>query len=141
MTTNIDNIPLKTNKNDIQDDDSEDPMVKDILKEFEKELKINNPQPPKPDYVINYPQPQPAQACPIPLKKAKPQSGYYNEEFLRKTAIIIIIIALVFSPVIFATIVERLPSSFTDILDNYNYYIKLFIAFVAIYILFYYNLL
>ena len=60
MTTNIDNIPLKTNKNDIQDDDSNDPMVKDILNEFEKELKMNNPTPPpKPDYVVNYPQSPP----------------------------------------------------------------------------------
>ena len=141
MTTNIDNIPLKTSKNDIQEDDSNDPMVKDILNEFEKELKMNNPSPPsKPDYVINYPQ-SPPQACPIPMKKAKASSGYYNEEFLRKTAIIIIIIALVFSPVIFATIVERLPSSFTEMFDNYNYYIKLMISFVAIYLLFYYNLL
>lgn len=140
MTTNIDNIPLKTNKNDIQEDDSDDPMVKDILNEFEKELKVNNPSPPaKPDYVINYPQ-TPPQACPIPMKKAK-ATGYYNEEFLRKTAIIIIIIALIFSPVIFATFVERLPASFTEMFDNYNYYVKLVISFVAIYLLFYYNLL
>jgi hypothetical protein len=141
MTTNIDNIPLKTNKNDIQEDDSDDPMVKDILNEFEKELKVNNPSvPAKPDYVINYPQP-PQQACPIPMKKAKAATGYYNEEFLRKTAIIIIIIALIFSPVIFATFVERLPASFTEMFDNYNYYVKLMISFVAIYLLFYYNLL
>jgi hypothetical protein len=141
MTTNIDNIPLKTNKNDIQEDDSNDPMVKDILNEFEKELKMNNPSPPsKPDYVINYPQPPP-QTCAVPMKKTKVSSGYYNEEFLRKTAIIIIIIALVFSPVIFATIVERLPSSFTEMFDNYNYYVKLMISFIAIYLLFYYNLL
>jgi len=141
MTTNIDNIPLKTNKNDIQEDDSDDPMVKDILNEFEKELKVNNPAAPvKPDYVINYSQP-PQQACPIPMKKAKATSGYYNEEFLRKTAIIIIIIALIFSPVIFATVVERLPASFTEMFDNYNYYVKLMISFVAVYLLFYYNLL
>lgn len=142
MTTSIDNIPLKTNKNDVQDDDSDDPMVKDILNEFEKELKVNNSPPPstKPDYVINYPQPPP-QACPIPIKKSKATNGYYNEEFLRKTAIIIIIIALIFSPIIFATFVERLPASFTDIFDTYNYYIKLIVSFVAIYLLFHYNLL
>jgi hypothetical protein len=140
MTTSIDNIPLKTNKNETPVDDSDDPMVKDILNEFEKELKINNPAPPpppqKPDYVINYPQ-----ACPMPPKKTKTSNGYYNEEFLRKTAIIIIIIALVFSPVIFATILERLPASLTDMFDNYNYYIKLLLSFVAIYLLFHYNLL
>lgn len=144
MTTNIDNIPLKTNKNDIQDDDSDDPMVKDILNEFEKELKVNNAAPlsTKPDYVINYPQQPTTQACPImPPRKSKTSNGYYNEEFIRKTAIIIIIIALIFSPVIYATIVEKLPSSFTELFENHNYYIKLLLSFISIYLLFHYNLL
>ncbi len=144
MTTNIDNIPLKTNSNDIPNDDSNDPVVKDILNEFEKEFKVNNqssqPLPPKPqnDYVINYSQPAPA--CPIPIKK-KIINSFYNEEFLRKTAIIIIIIALIFSPIIFATFVDKLPESLKDIVDTNNYYIKLLLAFIAIYLLFTYNLL
>lgn len=143
MTTSIDNIPLKTNKNDIQNDDSDDPMVKDILNEFENELKINNPasQPSKQDYVINYPQSPPQQACPMPSRKPKTSNGYYNEEFLRKSAIIIIIVALVFSPVIFATMVDKLPASLSETFDNYNYYIKLVLSFIAIYLLFHYNLL
>ena len=142
MTTNIDNIPLKTNKNDIQNDDSDDPIVKDILNEFEKELKansnVNTQAVPQKDYVINYQ--QTPQSCPIPMKRQK-SNGYYNEDYLRKSAIIIIIIALIFSPIIFSTFVEKLPESLKDIFDNYNYYIKLLLSFVTIYILFHYNLL
>ena len=143
MTTNIDNIPLKTNKNDIQIDDSDDPIVKDILNEFEKELKantdVNNTHSvPQKDYVINYQ--QPAQSCPVPIKRQK-SNGYYNEDYLRKSAIIIIIIALIFSTIIFSTFLDKLPESLKDIFDNYNYYIKLLLSFVKIYLLFHYNLL
>ncbi len=151
MTTNIDNIPLKTTRQDNQNDDREDPMVKDILSEFEKELKVNTqpnsqipPAKPQNDYVINYPQPsqQPVNSCPIPIRPQKKNSnGYYNEEFLRKSAIIVVIIAFVFSPVIFATILDKLPDSLKDMVDNYNYYIKLLLSFIAIYLLFHYNLL
>ena len=144
MTTNIDNIPLKTNRNDIQPDDSDDPIVKDILNEFEKELKENTQSaniPQQNDYVINYQQPtQPIQSCPIPIRKHK-NNNYYNEEFLRKSAIIIIIIAFIFSPIIFSTILDKLPETLRDIFDNYNYYIKLIISFIIIYLLYYYNLL
>jgi len=146
MTTNIDNIPLKTTRQDNQNDDSEDPMVKDILSEFEKELKVNTQPPPiKPqnDYVINYPQPtQPVNSCPMPIRPQKKNSnGYYNEEFLRKSAIIVVIIAFIFSPVIFATILDKLPDSLKDMVDNYNYYINIILSFIAIYLLFHYNLI
>lgn len=143
MTTNIDNIPLKTNKNDIEIDDSDDPIVKDILNEFEKELRANTNvtapiSVPQKDYVINYQ--QPTLSCPVPMKRQK-SSGYYNEEYLRKSAIIVIIIAIIFSPIIFSIFFDKLPESFKDIFDNYNYYIKLSLSFATIYLLFYYNLL
>jgi hypothetical protein len=151
MTTSIDNIPLKTTKVDNQIDDSEDPMVKDILNEFEQELKVNVQQtqqhkPPQNDYVINYPQqPQqqmpPQQSCQIPFKKPKPNNSYYNEELLRKSAIIVVIIAFVFSPIIFTTVLDKLPESMRDLVDSNNYYIKLILSFIAIYLLFHYNLI
>jgi len=47
MTTSLDNIPMKTNIG-VKTDDSDDPVVKDILNEFQQELKINN------GYEINY---------------------------------------------------------------------------------------
>lgn len=152
MTTSIDNIPLKTTKVDNQIDDSEDPMVKDILNEFEQELKVNVQQTPQykqpqNDYVINYP-PQPQQqmppqqqSCQIPFKKPKQNNSYYNEELLRKSAIIVVIIAFVFSPIIFTTVLDKLPESMRDLVDSNNYYIKLILSFIAIYLLFHYNLI
>jgi hypothetical protein len=138
MTTSIDNIPMKTNRNEITPDDSDDPMVKDILSEFEQEL--SNQQPvskEEPKYIIN-------NSPPPPIKSQSTQnksSSYYNEEFIRKTAIIIIVIALIFSPIIFSSFIEKLPANISGIIDDYNFYIKLILSFIAIYLFFYYNLL
>lgn len=156
MTTSIDNIPLKTTKNNIDSDDSDDPVVNDILNEFQHELKLNvkqsqsqqqppqSQQQPQNDYVINYSsQPsQHLQSCSIPSKNIKNKiNNYYDEDILRKTSIIIVIIALIFSPIIFSTIIDKIPDSIKEIVDNYNYYIKLILSFIAIYLLYYYNLL
>ena len=139
MTTSIDNIPMKTNRNEITPDDSDDPMVKDILSEFEQELNnqkpVPNEEPTK--YIINNTPPPPIKPQQIKNKS----SSYYNEEFMRKTAIITIVIALIFSPMIFSSIIEKLPVNISGIIDDYNFYIKLVLAFIAIYLFFYYNLL
>ena len=152
MTTNIENIPLKTNRNDLNNDDSDDPVVKDILNEFEQELKINSnqsqeqqsPMKPSNDYVVNYQQPVQAspQACAMPSRKAKGNTNsYYNEEFLRKTAIIVVIIAFIFSPIIFSTVLDKIPETFKDTIDTNSYYIKLLLSFATIYLLYHYKLL
>lgn len=138
MTTNIDNIPMKTNKNDVILDDSNDPLVKDILNEFQQE--INNQEPiynEEPKYIINNSPPPIIKSISTPIKS----NGYYNEEYVRKTAIIIIIIAFIFSPIIFSSFIEKLPLNISSIIDDYNFYIKLIISFIAIYIFFFYNLL
>jgi hypothetical protein len=138
MTTSIDNIPMKTNRNEITPDDSDDPMVKDILSEFEQELSNQQPVPKEePKYIINNSPPPPIKPQPTQNKS----SGYYNEEFIRKTAIIIIVIALIFSPMIFSSLIEKLPANISGIVDDYNFYIKLILSFIAIYLFFYYNLL
>ena len=140
MTTSIDNIPMKTNRNEITPDDSDDPMVKDILNEFEQELTNQEPvQNEKPKYIINNSPPPPIK--PTAIQNKSSNSSYYNEEFIRKTAIIIIVIALIFSPIIFSSLIEKLPSNISGIIDDYNFYIKLILAFIAIYLFFYYNLL
>jgi hypothetical protein len=158
MTTNIDNIPMKTNSG-VKVDDSDDPIVKDILNEFQQELKINN------GYQINYdsssqspassPSPSPSPSVPMsnqpqvqqyqkpvmqqPMIKSNNKS-YYNEEYVRKSAIIIIIIGMIFSPIIYDSIIEHIPSTFTGLFTSYNFYIKSFIAFIAIYLLYLYKL-
>lgn len=151
MTTSIENIPMKTSKTNMNDiDDSEDPMVKDILQEFQQELKENQksslPQQPslnQNNYEINYnpppqlPQQSPQQTQPKPKNKNDIFSKYYNQEVFIKTAIIITIIAFVFSPTIFNTILDKIPSTFSQLLNQYEFYIKIIIAFIFIYL---YNL-
>ena len=100
MSTSIDNIPLK-NKSNITDD-SDDPMVKDILNEFQHELKsINNEYQQPTQQPTQQPQQQPQQQPPqqpqqplnynINYQQPKNQyqqslnknNSYYNEDFIR----------------------------------------------------------
>lgn len=156
MTTNVDNIPMKTVSNGVKNDDSDDPVVKDILNEFQQELKLNTNSNNGNNYEINYeqsPQPslpspqQPPQPSPQPsyqkpvVKTPNLGKSYYNEEYLRKSAIIIIIISIIFSPIIYNTIVERIPTSFIDIFTSYDFYIKIIIGFILIYLSYIYNLI
>lgn len=151
MMTSLENIPLKTSSTPTNDD-SEDPLVKDILNEFNQEVNnqpppsnINHqqhPQPPPPpnDYVINNPnscQIRSRQSLPTPQKN----SSLYNEDFLRKSAIIIIIIAFIFSPFIYNSIIEKLPIQLSNLLTTYDFYFKLFLVFIVIYLFMIKNLL
>ena len=103
MMTSLENIPLKTSSTPTNDD-SDDPLVKDILNEFNQEINNQPPssntnyqQPPPPptnDYIINNPN-----SCQIrPRQSQTPQktSPIYNEDYIRKSAIIIIIVAFFF---------------------------------------------
>ena len=149
MTTKIENIPFKTNNADIADD-SNDPMVQDILNEFQHEIQLNEESlKPKPDYDINYTPPQQPQQQQQPTRQQQqPQknkkssnntiSSYYNEEYIRKSAIIIIIIALIFSPIIYNSIFSK--NKYADFFEENNFYIKLALCFIFLYIMMYNNL-
>ena len=149
MTTSLDNIPLKTAKtNDLNIDDKEDPMVKDILNEFQQELEINTRSAPADNYQINYPPPQKQDVFDNPpvknlSKKQSSQSSqsYYNQDHIKKTAIIILCIALVFSPYVFNIFIENIPSYIAINIEKFDFYFKLLISFFIIYILFFYNIL
>ena len=153
MTTSLDSIPLKTSKNnDMTLDDSDDPMVKDILNEFQQELEINTQKPPslneKQNYNINYNSQKEDKIdnrnyCNIPTKNNNNnnKNSYYNEIYIKKTLIIIVIVFLIFSPIFIPAIFEKLPQSFIPIIQNYDLYIKILILFISIYILFFYNLI
>ena len=83
MMTSLDNIPLKTSPTQINDD-SDDPLVKDILNEFNQEINNHPPQPQQQqqqslpqqpinnnDYIINNPV-----SCPIKPRQT-PQPNYH----------------------------------------------------------------
>ncbi len=142
MMTSLENIPLKTASTPTNDD-SDDPLVKDILNEFNNE--INNQSPPsysqhetipRPiinnDYIINNSDNcQRRSSQPPP----PPTNSLYNEDFLRKSAIIIIVISFFFSPFIYNSFIEKLPSQLSTFLISYDFYFKLFLVFIIIYLL------
>lgn len=147
MTTSLDNIPLKTSKNnEINNDDKDDPMVKDILNEFQQELEINTRQPPKDEYQVKYTPQQdinanndlydPPRKFKNSNKNTNDNDAYYNQEYVKKTAIIIIVIIVVFSPFFLNIIIEKLPISFAELFEKFDLYIKLLLSFFLIYILY-----
>jgi hypothetical protein len=186
MTTNLDSIPLKTSNknNDIPNDDSDDPVVKDILSEFQQEFEINTKKPSSPnikenyninydgrsdgrsngnnnpngngngngssnydnydDYDSNYKNNCEDNKCKIPSKKNKngfSLNTYYNQEYIKKAVIIGIIVFIVFSPLILPVLFEKLPYSFSAIVENYDIYIRTLIFSIAIYMAFLFNLI
>lgn len=136
MMTSLENIPLKTSSTHTNDD-SDDPLVKDILNEFNQEVNNQTPtshqQPPPPtnDYIIN--NPNSCQIRPRQYQSTQKTSPFYNEDYLRKSAIIIIIVAFFFSPLIYNSIIEKLPQQFSILLTTYDFYFKLFLVFIIIY--------
>lgn len=154
MITSIDNIPLKTNGQVITDDMTNDQTVKDVLSEFEKELSltessVNN------NYKINYQQQQEQQLFQqqqqlqqqqLQQQQQSQQKQRQNKkdlcvdnELVVKVFIICIVVAFITNPYIYATILSKIPDSLSVIFDNYNYFIKLAIIFVTLYLMMFYN--
>jgi hypothetical protein len=159
MITPIDKIPLKTSGANITDDMADDPIVKDVLNEFEKELSLNE-QTIKNNYLINNNQHQHQQQLqqqqqPLyhPLQQQlQPQQpqlqqqqsskiNYIDNELITKSFIICIVIAIIINPVIYNTILSKIPENISGIFDNYNYIIKIILIFIALYALMFYKLL
>ena len=66
MSTPVNSIPLKTSQNINQDDDSNDPLVQDVLNEFKREIKTNQPPPQQP-HEISYQPPSSSSTSNISL--------------------------------------------------------------------------
>ena len=164
MITPIDKIPLKTSNANITDDMSDDPIVKDVLNEFEKELSINEQT--ANNYKINvnqmqqqqqqqyqqqqqqqpqmqYQQQQQMQYQPPMQQLSKNQQSinYIDNVLLTKTFIICIIIGLFTNPYIYNTIISKIPENISVMLDSYNYIIKIILIFISLYALMFYKLL
>ena len=117
MLTSLDKIPQKQSNNVSVDDMSDDPLVKDVLSEFEKELNINEQHQNNKNYNINYQQhqqPPPQQQLPPPQQlppqqqqqyqlrnqNSKTLSNYIDNILITKSFIICIIVALIINPYI-----------------------------------------
>lgn len=156
MITSIDKIPLKTSGATITEDMVDDPIVKDVLNEFEKELSMNE-QTIKNNYQINnnlqyqsqqpvqqplQPIQQPIQQQYQPLYQSQKQSvNYIDNVLITKTFIICIVVAIIINPYIYNTIISKIPNNISILLDSYNYIIKIILAFITLYLLMFYKLL
>jgi hypothetical protein len=159
MITPIEKVPLKTSNTNITPDMADDPIVKDVLTEFEKELSLNNQSN---NYQINnnqhqqqqqqqqqqqpqlpqQPQYQPSQQLPQPQPQPQQkQVNYIDNILITKTFIICIIVAIVTNPNIYSTIISKIPENISVILDSYNYIIKIIMIFIILYGLMFYKLL
>ena len=141
MTTPINNLPVKTNQN--ADDDFNDPQVQDVLKEFEEELSANKAPLKQPiQSSINNPYQQQYILPPIiSQQQIQNQKRLDNIDYdiIKKSLYISILIAIIFYPNLFNSIVEKIPLSFTSYILNYDYYIKILLLFIGIYLLYFYN--
>jgi hypothetical protein len=157
MLTSLDKIPQKQSNNVSVDDMSDDPLVKDVLSEFEKELNINEQHQNNKNYNINYQQHQqpPQQQQLPPPQQLPPQqqqqyqqrnqnsktlSNYIDNILITKSFIICIIVALIINPYIYSTIISKIPADLSTLFDSYNYLIKLILIFITIYIFMFYKL-
>lgn len=150
MITSIDKIPLKPSVNNLNNDDLTDPMVKDVLNEFEKELSLQekqskyviNDQPPQQQPQYQPPPLQPQYQPPPVIKKQDTISkNYIDNELITKTFIICIIMAIITNPYIYDTLISKIPENISNIFFSYNYIIKLIILFIVIYGMMFYNLI
>lgn len=161
MITPIEKVPLKTSGANITDDMADDPIVKDVLNEFEKELSINEQSSNKNNYKINNNQPsyqehnqyqqqqqpqlQPQQQAqlqqPQPRLQQQGQINYIDNILITKTFIICIIVAIVTNPYIYNTVISKIPENFSVILEAHNYIIKIILIFISLYALMFYKLL
>ena len=151
MMTSLENIPLKTSSTSINDD-SNDPIVKDILNELNSQLDNQSVPHNVPQSVPqSVPQMAPS-SYPMPnqyvinnsvnsQKLNKNKNSYYNEEYFKKSLIIIVIIAFFFIPIIFNSIIEKLPEPLLSIFNSYEIYIKLILVFISIYLLMFYKMI
>lgn len=160
MLTSLDKIPQKQSNNVSVDDMSDDPLVKDVLSEFEKELNINEQHQNNKNYNINYqqhqqppqqqlpPQQQPQQPQQLPPQQqyqqrnqnSKTLSNYIDNILITKTFIICIIVALIINPHIYSTIISKIPADLSTLFDSYNYLIKLVLIFITVYLFMFYKL-
>jgi hypothetical protein len=155
MMTSLENIPLKTSSTSINDD-SNDPIVKDILNELNSQLDNqavphNVPQSVPHNVPQSVPQMAPS-SYPMPnqyvinnsvnsQKLNKNKNSYYNEEYFKKSLIIVVIIAFFFIPIIFNSIIDKLPEPLLSIFNSYEIYIKLILVFISIYLMMFYKMI
>ena len=162
MSTPISTLPLKTQQSNTGDaNDINDPIVQDVLNEFQEELMISK-QPKTPQIsqqqqqmlmqqqhqqqqqqqqMLHQQPPMP----PMPsgngsngsngLNKYDSISSYLDTEVAKKSLILVIIAVIIYHSGIINTLYEKMPEYLQDNLNTFDIYIKSISLFSIIYVL------
>jgi hypothetical protein len=159
MATPLNNLPLKTQQDNNDISDINDPMVQDVLNEFQEELIMSKKsqeahipphhlhQQPQLQHPSNVPQQmhlhqsnpyypqQPVNKYSINYSNDKFPYNYIDMELIKKILIVVIIAVLVFYTNLMHTIYEKLPPYAYDIMVSFDVYVKGLALFTILYIL------
>jgi hypothetical protein len=149
MSTPINTLPLKTQQPNISDtSDINDPIVQDVLNEFQEELMMSKHSKSQQSPVSQMP--------PLPMyqQPTQPQqthqhinynyrnttkydniTAYIDTDVAKKSLILVIISLIIYHSGIVNTVYEKMPDYLQDNLNNFDIYIKSLSLFSIIYIL------
>jgi hypothetical protein len=141
---------MKTQQGANEANDINDPIVQDVLNEFQEELMLSKqPRAPLASQPPQQPQhslpPQQASQYP-PYPHALPQqrggygkydniSSYLDTEVAKKSLILVILAVIIYHSGIVNTVYEKMPEYLQDNLNNFDIYIKSASLFSIIYVL------
>jgi hypothetical protein len=148
MSTPLNTLPLKTQQTNISDtNDINDPLVQDVLNEFQEELMISKQQSQQSQHMH-----QPSPMMMPPQQQYNNQqhyqhinyknnlnksdiSSYLDTEVAKKSLILVIISLVIYNSGIINTVYEKMPDYLQDNLNNFDIYIKSLSLFTIIYVL------
>ena len=159
MSTPISTLPLKTQPS-AEANDINDPVVQDVLNEFQDELMMSKksampphphpqmpPMPPQQPYPPQqhsphsqqYPQSMYPHPSMYPTANGNGKydsiSAYVDTEVAKKSLILVILAVIIYHSGIINTVYEKMPDNLQDHLTNFDIYIKSISLFSIIYIL------
>jgi hypothetical protein len=155
MSTPISTLPLKPQSSG-ETNDINDPVVQDVLNEFQDELmmsKQSKSHPSMPQQQPQYPSMPPQSYPPLPQHShpSHPQhhqyppypsqskydsiSAYIDTEVAKKSLILVILAVIIYHSGIINTVYEKLPDNLQDNLTSFDIYIKSISLFSIIYVL------
>ena len=161
MSTPINTLPLKTQQTNIDANDINDPIVQDVLNEFQEEL-LSSKQGNKSPMQMPSQQMQQMQLLQQQQQQQQMQqmqllqqqqglspnnsknnlnkydnnmSSYLDIEIAKKSLILVIISLIIYNSGIINTMYEKMPEYLQDNLNNFDIYIKSASLFSIIYVL------
>jgi hypothetical protein len=155
MSTPISTLPLKPQSSG-ETNDINDPVVQDVLNEFQDELmmsKQSKSHPSMPQQQPQYPSMPPQSYPPLPQHSQHSQhpshqyppypsqskydsiSAYIDTEVAKKSLILVILAVIIYHSGIINTVYEKLPDNLQDNLTSFDIYIKSISLFSIIYVL------